>query len=431
LPSVCGMVCFHPCETRCRRGSLDQPIAIRALKGAAVRFGSKAEPRRKKLALRTGKKVAVVGSGPAGLTAAYYLSKLCGHQVTIFEEFSQLGGMLRVGIPRYRLPAVDLDRDINIVRKAGVKIKTNYKVESVQALKRKGFDAVFLALGAHAGWDLGLEVKNIKGVIDCVELLRRVSLSKKNDGIGKRVAVVGGGNSAIDAARTVLRLGAEEVIILYRRSREEMPADEQEIMDALAEGAKLEPLVLPINISRNKSRLQVTCQRMQLGEMDSSGRRRPVPIPDSEYMEEFDTIVAAIGQYPAIPKKLEVPLGKGQRIMVIAATLQTELPYVFAGGDVVTGPASVVEAIAHGRQAAQEIDRYLGGSGTIDEKMVADEDISLLPPLKAESKARYRPEMPHQSESSRTKNFSQVELGYSRKAAIQEASRCLRCDLET
>jgi NADH-quinone oxidoreductase subunit F len=428
LPSACGLVCFHPCETRCRRGSLDEPIAIRALKGAAVRYGARAEAKTGKPAKPSGKKVAVVGSGPAGLTAAYYLSKLCGHKVTVFETLPKLGGMLRVGIPRYRLPEKDLERDINIVRKAGVVFKTRAKIESVASLRKKGFDAVFLSLGAHEGFNLGVDGDGSKGVMDCVEFLRNVSSGKKVK-VGKRVAVVGGGNSAIDTARTSRRLGAEATI-LYRRSRDEMPADDQEILDALEEGVKLEVLTLPVKIRSGKKGLKVTCQRMELGDMDSSGRRRPVPIEGSEYTQEFDSVLAAIGQQPDIPKNLEVEVSRRQRIGVDELTLQTSVEGVFAGGDVVTGPASVVEAIAHGRMAAEAIDRYLGGSGAIEEKLAPEEDLSKLPPLSAETKARLRPKMPHRAPNPRARTFQQVELGYSREAAIKEASRCLRCDLE-
>jgi len=429
LPSVCGLVCFHPCESRCRRGSLDQPIAIRALKGAAVKFGAQAEPRALPRKQRSGRKVAVIGSGPAGLTAAYYLAKCGGHQVTIFEALSKPGGMLRVGIPDYRLPLEDLDRDIAIVRSAGVKIKTNAKVESPAALKKQGFDAVFLAVGAHAGWELGIKGQG-KSVIDCVRFLRDVNLAGKKVKVGKRVAVVGGGNSAIDAARTARRLGADQVTILYRRGRDEMPADSQEIDDALAEGVKLEVLTLPTGIKKGKQGLKVNCQRMELGDRDASGRRRPVPISGSDFIVELDTLIAAIGQYPEIPKRFDVDLGRGQTIVVDEETLETSLEGVFAGGDDVSGPASVIEAIAHGRRAATAIDRYLGGSGDIEESLAPAEDLESLPPLPVESGARYRPDMPYRSAKTRIKSFDQAERGFSRKQAILEAGRCLRCDLE-
>ncbi len=430
LPSVCGTVCFHPCETRCKRGQLDQAIAIRALKGAAVKYGAKAEQRIPVSRKRTGRKVAVVGSGPAGLTAAYYLSKKGGHDVTIFEELPVVGGMLHTGIPRYRLPREDLDRDLSIVKAAGVKIKTRTRIDSVDRLRRQGFDAVFLSLGAHASWPLGIPGQKVDGVLDCVQFLRSVSTGKKVR-LGTRIGIVGGGNSAIDAARTARRLGAKKVTILYRRTREEMPADHEEIEDALAEGIALETLTLPTGIRRTKQRLEMTCQRMKLGDIDRSGRRRPVPIEGSTFTLVFDQVLSAIGQFPLIPKKLGVEFSeRGNRISVDGETLQTSEEGVFAGGDVVSGPASVVEAIAHGRRAARAIDRYLGGSGEIDEVLAPREDLDALPPMKPETKARYRSEMPTLSPRTRIRGWGQVEKGYSRQAAVKEASRCLRCDLE-
>jgi NADH-quinone oxidoreductase subunit F len=432
LPSACGLVCFHPCETRCKRGGLDEPIAIRALKGAAVKYGAQAEPAAPIIAPPTGKRVAVVGSGPAGLTAAYYLAKLGGHKVTIFESQPKAGGMLRSGIPRYRLPEKDLERDLDIIRRVGVEIETDSKVESVPKLleKKPGFDAVFVGLGAWSSWPLGVEGERSKGVLDCITFLDRVTRGEEVV-VGRRVAVVGGGNSAIDAARTSKRLGAAQVDILYRRTKAEMPADEQEVQDALDEGIDLETLNLPIKVERRKGALRLTCQRMELGEVDASGRRRPVPVEGSEYTREFDSVISAIGQYPDVPRRLGLVLGRDQKIVADRETLATSIPGVYAGGDAVTGPASVVQAIAHGKRAAAAIDRYLGGSGAIvDEVLAPPEDLSALPPLKPETKARYRPEMLHHPVAKRLRGFGQVEVGYSRKDAITEASRCLRCDLE-
>jgi NADH-quinone oxidoreductase subunit F len=430
LPSVCGTVCFHPCEARCRRGQMDQAIAIRVLKGAAVRYGAKVEKDIPPPATRTGKKVAVVGSGPAGLTAAYYLSRVKGHRVTIFEEFPVAGGMLHTGIPRYRLSAKDLEHDLDIVRRAGVKIRTRARVNSVAALKRRGFDAVFLALGAQVAWGLDVEGGRLAGVMDCIDFLRRVA-SGKPPLLGRRVGVVGGGNTAIDAARTALRLGARQVTVLYRRSRDEMPANPAEIDDALAEGVKLEVLTIPKVVRRSPDGLTVTCQRMHLGSADDSGRRRPEPIDGSEHDLDFDTLLSAIGQFPAIPAKLGVEVdAKSGCIAVHPDAFATSAEGVFAGGDAVSGPASVVQAIAHGRHAAQAIDRYLGGNGDIHETLAPPEDIEGLPELAAETGARTRPKLPFAPVHRRLRGFEPVERGYSRKAAMEEASRCLRCDLE-
>jgi NADPH-dependent glutamate synthase beta subunit-like oxidoreductase len=409
---------------------MDQAIAIRMLKGAAVRYGAKAEPRIPAPALRTGIKVAVVGSGPAGLTAAYYLSRVKGHSVTIFEELPTAGGMLHAGIPRYRLSAEDLEHDLDIVRRAGVKIRTRARVESVEDLKRKGFDAVFLALGAQAPWGLDVEGGRLTGVMDCIGFLRRVAAGKRPK-LGRRVGVVGGGNTAVDAARTALRLGARQVTILYRRSRDEMPANHAEIEDALAEGVKLEVLTIPKIVRRSHAGLLVTCQRMELGGPDETGRRRPLPIEGSEFDVVLDALLSAIGQFPAIPAKLGVEVdAKSGCIAVHPDVFATSVDGVFAGGDAVSGPASVVQAIAHGRHAAQAIDLYLGGNGDIRETLAPPEDLEGLADLAVETGARTRPKLLAAPVKRRIRGFERVERGYSRRTAIAEASRCLRCDLE-
>ncbi len=424
FPSVCGAVCYHPCEPRCRRAQLDDAVAVRALKGAAVRFGAQAEQRIEHHPRPTGKKVAVVGSGPAGLTAAYYLA-VKGHAVTVLEELPAAGGMLRTGIPRYRLPEADLERDLDIVRKAGVEIRTGEKVSSLP----ESYDATFLAIGAHASWQLGVPGEDAPGVLDCVSFLRAVSLGSA-PALGGRVAVVGGGNTAMDAARTALRLGAREVTVLYRRSREEMPAEQEELDDALAEGVRLELLTAPTSVRRSAAGLTVTCVRMRLSEPDESGRRRPVPVEGSEHELEVDSLLSAIGQFPAVPAELAVESDPGSHLIVVDAdSLATPVAGVFAGGDTVTGPASVVEAIAHGRRAAEAIDRYLGGDGDISETLAPPEDLAALPELRAETDARRRLAMRTVGVQSRVRGFGRVERGFSREEAIAEASRCLRCDL--
>ncbi|MFH0751371.1 MAG: NADH-ubiquinone oxidoreductase-F iron-sulfur binding region domain-containing protein, partial [Chloroflexota bacterium] len=430
LPSICGVVCFHPCERSCRRGELDEKIAVRALKDAAVRFGGRAEERIP-AATRpsSGKSVAVIGSGPAGLTAAYYLARVGGHAVTVFEALAQSGGMLRYGIPRYRLPEEVLQRDLDIVEAAGVRIETGADIRSLAALRERGFDAIFISSGAHASYPLGVDGQDLEGVIDCIQFLRDVA-SARPVPVGERVAVVGGGNSAIDAARTALRLGAGEVTILYRRDRDEMPADDHEIAEALAEGVGLETLVLPVAVERAGAGLDVTCLRVRLGAIDESGRRRPEPIEGSEFTAHYDTVLSAVGQHPAVPADWGLEVGSGERITVAPGSLRTSVEGVFAGGDAVLGPASVIAAIAHGRAAAQAIDRFLGGSGEIDEHLAPAEILSELPPLPVESGERFRPEMPSSDMLARVRSFSEVELGYSRQDAIEEASRCLRCDLQ-
>ncbi len=426
FPSVCGYVCIHPCESKCRRGQLDEPIAIRSLKRFIVDNASKNNVK-PQVALPSGKRVAVVGSGPAGLTAAYYLAKLGGHAVTVFEALPQTGGMMRVGIPRYRLPGDVLDAEIDYIRQAGMEIKTNTRIESAAALKAQGFDAVFLGLGAHAGTKMRVTGEDAPGVIDCVSLLRDVTLGVKPK-LGKKVAVIGGGNAAMDASRTARRLGAQEVTIFYRRTRDEMPAAQEEIEEALEEGVKIEFLTNPSKIAKTNGHLTMSCLRMKLGDIDDSGRRRPEVIDGSDFETEYDTIIAAVGQAPLLPEGMEVAKNKNGTLRVDSDTLATNLDGVFAGGDVVSGPASVIEAIAAGRQAAESIDKYLGGKGLIDERLAPPEEAKPFQ-LDEGGEAR-RPESQTVEVAHRLKNFNIVELGYTPEAATREAGRCLRCDLE-
>jgi NADH-quinone oxidoreductase subunit F len=429
LPRVCAMVCPHPCEMLCRRRDLDAAISVRALKRAAIQFGSGAEPEKVDRALRTGKRVAIVGSGPAGLTAAYYLSKLRGHEVTVFEAQPKLGGMLRYGITRYHLPEAELEKDLRIIRSAGVKFKTRTRVESLAALKKEGFDAVFLALGAHASASLNIPGRRSEGVLDCAPFLREVN-SRKAPKIGPWVMVIGGGNVAIDAARTAVRLGADDVHLFCLESREEMPAIDLEIEEAEEEGVTIHPSWGPVRIRSKKRKVTALEVKQCTRVFDREGRFRPTYDEDTTGSIEADTIIFAIGQFPEVPRRLGVDVGPGQRITVSRHSLETSQPGVFAGGDVVLGPATAVEAIAHGRRAAEAIDKYLGGTGDITEKLAPEERLDELPPLVADTKARPREKMRYRSVRTRTQSFDPVELGYSRRAAVAEASRCLRCDLE-
>jgi len=356
FPSICAHVCAHPCEDACRRAQVDKPVAIRALKRFAVEFGG---DRMVECEAETthDERVAVVGSGPAGLACAYYLRKL-GYLVTVFEAHSQLGGMLRVGIPKYRLPREVLDTEVERLARMGVEIRTNARVVSLDLLFDMGYKAVFLTVGAHQGLRMGIDGEESPGVIDGATFLREVNLGLKPS-LGERVAVVGGGNVAIDAARTAIRLGAREVNILYRRSRAEMPADDVEVEQALEEGVQFKFLVLPKKIRRQDGYLKVNCVRMELGEPDARGRRQPVAVEGSDFEMEFDTLVVAIGQAPQMPGGFGVRVGKGSTIVVDPVTLTTNRVGVFAGGDAVTGPATVVQALAAGRQAAGRIDDYL------------------------------------------------------------------------
>ena len=426
FPSICGYVCFHPCETKCRRGEIEEPIAIRALKRFAAEQDGRWRGQIRRVAKPTGKRVAIIGSGPAGLTAGYYLTKL-GHAVTVFEALPKPGGMMQTGIPEYRLPKDVLNKEIEQIKSIGVDIKVNARVDSVDQLLRDGYDAVFVAIGAHQGIKLGVEGEDSPGVMEGVSFLRSVNLGEKPE-LGNRVAVIGGGNAAIDASRVALRLGAKEVTIVYRRSQREMPASKEEVEQALTEGVKIEFLATPSKITRENGVLKMECIRMKLGEVDASGRRRPEPISGSEFTMELDNIIAAIGQTPEIPAQVGFPVTKASTLEVDPDTLATSKEGVFAGGDAVSGPASVIDAIADGRQAAISIDQYLGGDGMIEEVLVPPEVVPA--PVKIEEEEKRRVPIPSLPIDERLRGFTEVELGYTQAMATEEAKRCLRCDLE-
>jgi NADPH-dependent glutamate synthase beta subunit-like oxidoreductase len=320
-----------------------------------------------------------------------------------------------------------LDAEIDYIRRMGVEIKTNAIVDSIVSLKEQGYDAVFLAMGAHAGTKMSIPGEDSLGVIDCVTLLRDVALGKEVK-IGKRVAVVGGGNAAMDASRTARRLGAKEVTIFYRRTREEMPAADEEVEEALEEGINIEFLTNPTKIEPGDGHLKMTCIRMQLGDIDESGRRRPVVMAGSEFEREFDTVIPAIGQGPDIPAAIPVGKNKKGTVRVDPDTLATDIDGVFAGGDMVSGPASVIEAIAAGRLAAISIDKYLGGKGDIAETLAPPEPPQKYQPEEGGEEKRRKPALLEATR--RIKSFNVVEQSYAKEKAIQEAERCLRCDLE-
>ena len=427
FPSICAYVCTHPCEDACRRSQVDKPISIRALKRFAVEFGG---DRMIELEAETtqGEKVAVVGSGPAGLACAYYLRKL-GYPVTVFEAYSELGGMLRVGIPQYRLPREVVDTEVQRLIHMGVEIKTNTRVISIDLLFNMGYKAIFITVGAHQSLRMGIEGEDSPGVIDGATFLREVNLGLKPS-LGEEVAIVGGGNVAMDAARAAVRLGAGKVSILYRRSRIEMPASPDEIEQALEEGVEARFLVAPIKMERKNGRLNVTCVRMELGETDTGGRRRPVPIEDSEYNMEVDTLITAIGQAPNISEDFHLRLGRGSTIKVDPVTLNTNRTGVFAGGDAVTGPATVTQALASGRQAAFRIDDYLHHRYPLVDKEVEENLSGDLSPKTIEMIRKIeRLEPPLLSPEARTKEFKTVEQIYNWEAAVDEARRCLRCGM--
>ena len=428
FPAVCGYVCPAPCELKCQlAGAADAPEAIRSLKRFAADNASGEWPGDRRAPL-TGKRAAIVGSGPAGLTAAYYLAGV-GHRPTVFEALPEAGGMMRVGIPAYRLPRNVLDADIEAIKKAGVEVKTGVRIESPESLLAQGHDAVFIAVGAHRGVRMGIEGEGSPGVVDALSFLRDVNTGKCTD-VAKCVAVVGGGNSAVDAARTCLRLGAKEVTILYRRTRAEMRAYPGEIEEAVREGVRLELLALPERIVTANGRLRVECLRTAAGKKDAGGL--PMTVPGSGFAVAAEMVIVAVGQEPDIPPGFTLPLD-GKTIRVAPGGTATGKAGVFAGADCVTGPRSVIEAIAAGRQAAIEIDRYLGGSGVIAERLAPPEEAlpdEALPPAGIYPIPTAAPNaIPLLSVAERFESFAAVELPLSPETAAAEAKRCLRCDL--
>lgn len=422
LAAICGRVCFAPCETACRQSTRGEAIAIRLLKRAAADYGKQSPPRPRQ---DTGKKVAIIGSGPAGLAAGYYL-RLAGHQVTIFEALDEPGGMLRTGIPAYRLPRDILDQEIAFLTAPGVEIRTGQRIESLAPLKEQGYDAILVAVGAHKNVTLGIEGEDDPRVLNCVSFLREVNLGKPVK-IGKRVLVVGGGNSAIDAARCAWRVGAEEVIMLYRRTRNEMPASPHEVDEALHEGIKIEFLVNPVRVRSGQNGLEVELIRMRLGEPDASGRARPEPVPGSEFTMVCDNLIVAIGQQPDVPAGFGLEIGRGG-VVKAGEDLATGIPGVFVAGDAATGPASVVEAVASAKKAAVAIDRYLGGSGDIIPAARSATEFVPRGIVTDELRTAARAKIALLPVEARRGNFTEVEQVYDPSVARAEAFRCWKCD---
>ncbi|UCD59161.1 MAG: FAD-dependent oxidoreductase, partial [Candidatus Hydrogenedentota bacterium] len=357
-------------------------------------------------------------------TAAYYLTTL-GHKVTVLEALDRPGGMMRVGIPEYRLPRGKLDQEINYLREVGVEITTGQRVDSVDQLFQQGYNAVYLACGAHQGIRLGIPGDDRPGVVDGISFLREVNQGKKVE-IGARVAVIGGGNTAVDAARCAIRVGAREATIIYRRSRAEMTAYEEEVAAAVSEGVRIEFLATPIRIAPKDGVLEVTLARVELGKPDASGRPSPVPVKESEFRMEFDTVIAAIGQVPDIPRSAGLRLSEGNLVLVDAETLATDRPGLFAGGDIVSGPSSIIDAIAHGRKAASSIDRFLGGTGHIDQDLAPPEEEVVVTEYTGDEQSRIS--IPCAPPADRTRSFQPVELEITGELAMGEAERCRSCD---
>jgi len=431
LPGVLGRICPHGCEDDCRRCQVDEPVAIRDLKRLAA---DQFDPRQIEIECLPPReeKVAIIGSGPAGLSAAYHLARK-GILSTIFETLPVSGGMLRVGIPDHRLPPKVLDKEIEIITGLGVEIKTETPLGpelTVDDLFKQGFKAVYLGIGAHKGLELGIPGEETKGVLQGVDFLRELNLTGKVP-VGNKVIIIGGGNVAIDVSRSAIRLGAREVNIVYRRTRIEMPAWEEEIQAAEAEGVKITYLAAPKEVLvRGGKVVGLRCLRMELGEPDSSGRRRPIPIDGSEYDMEMDQLVPAIGQRPDLSAIENVDgldfSGRGT-IEVHPVTYATGREGVFAGGDAKTGPNIAINAIAEGREAAESIVRYLDGRDMAEGREHVEYANPVYRPLPEGQGKKARVKMPELPLENREGSFNEVELGYDEKAGKQEAGRCLNC----
>ena len=416
FPLVCGYACFHPCEAKCGRAQYEGPLAIRMLKRVAAELGSN-ETIPAALA-STGKKVAIIGSGPCGLTAAYYLA-LLGHAVTVLEALDRTGGMLRYGIPQYRLPDEVIDADIRLIEQAGVKIVTGQRVATAESLLAQDYDAVFIASGAWRPSTMGILGEDRAEVKKGIVFLEAVNAGAP-PAIGAKVIVVGGGDTAIDAARVSRRLGAE-VVLLYRRTRAEMPASEEEIEAAIEEGVQMEFLTAPLEIVQGAA----DCIRMALGAADASGRPRPEPVAGSEFRIEADSVIMAIGQEVEAPA-LGVVRERNGVVRADPDSLSTSVKGIFAGGDAATGPASIIDAIAQGRRACSGIDRFLGGSGDLER--FATERVPAEPSPSAE-RGSERKQWDILAPQPRIESFALVEQAYDRDTAMREAGRCLSCDL--
>ncbi|MEW5993614.1 MAG: FAD-dependent oxidoreductase [Candidatus Zixiibacteriota bacterium] len=436
LPGSLSRACYAPCEESCTRGQTEGPVSIRGIKRFMVDhyYGTHPEPEYGPPEKLSGKRAAIVGSGPAGLTAAYFLARK-GHRVDIFEAASEAGGMLRYGIPSYRLPKSIVDRDIKNITALGVEIHTDVPVDSISTLKQQGFDTVFVATGTLEGYSMNLQGEDLEGVMDCMTFLKGSAQGELESLRGQRVVVVGGGNSAIDPARTALRLGAEQVCIHYRRSRGEMPAHDWEVQAALDEGVELHELRTPVRFIGANGRLSaVECIDMKLGAPDDSGRRRPIPIEGSESVQPADIVVLAIGLRPATSSFAnELDLAANETVVADPETLATSISGVFAGGDVVTGPSMIIQAIAQGKRAAFYMDRFLTGQPmagvTFDERLPMIEQTEVLQRIGGGVSRRDPVPLPQIPLATRTTINAQheVEGTMSEEDVRYSAGRCLDC----
>jgi heterodisulfide reductase subunit A-like polyferredoxin len=431
FPGICGRVCHHPCENACTRGQLDQPLSIQYLHRFLADWDMQQEkpylPEKKPA---KNQKVAIVGSGPAGLACAYFLA-IEGYEVTVFEKQKELGGMLTLGIPEYRLPRHIIDAEIQTIRDLGVTFKTGVAIGSdvtIGKLRKEGYKAFFIAIGSQECKALGIDGEDFDGVVPGVEFLRRINQGEKIS-LGDRVAVVGGGNVAMDAVRTALRTGSQKPFIIYRRSEQEMPASVDEIAECRDEGIEILTLTNPVRVIAEGKRIKaIECIKMRLGDPDAGGRRRPEPIPGSEFIIEVDALVPAIGQesdWACLTEECACTLNDWGTMKVDSLTLQSGDPDIFAGGDAVTGPATVVEAIEAGKQAAISIDRFVQGADLKAGREKTIQAVTDVPIKGLPRKARQK--MPHMDAARRVGGFAEVQLGYDRDLSKIEADRCLAC----
>jgi heterodisulfide reductase subunit A len=432
LPGSLGRACYTPCQNECTRALVEEAVDIRKIKRyfSDFYYDKYPEPEATIIENRSGKKVAVIGSGPAGLTAAYHLA-LKGHSVKIFEAAPVLGGMLKLTLPEFRLPKHIVDRDVKNITSLGVDYEVNCKVENLSKLKDDGFDCIFVSVGTHNTSKLGVQGSDLSGIVSCLDFLRDANIGEKQDLSGKKVMVIGGGNTAIDAARTSLRLGASKVTVVYRRSREEMPCFEPEIKEAEEEGVEILILRNPIKfIGENGSVKKAVLIKMALEAPDESGRRRPVPVQGSEYEENVDFVIEAIGLQPSTSVFAnELELKKGGTIIVNEKTLQTSKPYIFAGGDGVTGSSTIIEAAGQGKRAAFFMNKFLNHKNlaeyefgdklpAIDKnKVINGKGKKIVPAVKSAERIV----------AERIKDFNEVESTFTEEEVLKSANRCLDC----
>lgn len=433
LPAICGRVCYAPCQQACNRGQLDDSVAIRELKRFAADYARNAgRVKARPVEITKEEKVAIVGSGPAGLACAYELVRQ-GYPVTIFESAPEAGGLLRYGIPEYRLPREVLSSDISYIQDMGVEIRTNTTIQKLDEIFKQGYKAIFLGNGAGSSQKIGIPGEDSRGVLYVLDFLRQVNSGVKV-GLGPKVAIIGGGNAAADAARVARRLGVDEVTVVYRRTRAEMPAIPSEIEQMEQEGVKIQFLAVPIEVLSKDNRVTgIKCARMEMGEPDAKGRRRPRLVQGSEFTIDADNVIMAIGQSvdkSVLPEGLAfTDLGT---LDVDPVTLQTNIDGVFAGGDVVSGPSDVILAIAAGKRAARSMGAYLRGEELSTEEGGKVEKLSEkeIAEIKKRFGSRKRVERSEPELEKRVSDFKEVEQVYSLEEAQQEAERCLASAVE-